>query len=52
MQLHRLLTAKGSTEMSEENKKQGIFLPQVAETAVRAVGKRHLGIHSRLIGFR
>lgn len=51
MQLHRLLTAKGSTEMSEENKEQGTFLPKVPETAVRAVGKRYLGISGHLICF-
>jgi hypothetical protein len=38
MQLHRLLTAKGSTKMSEENKEQGTFLPQVAEMPFRAIG--------------
>ena len=27
MQLHRLLTEKWSTEVSEKNKKQGAFLP-------------------------
>ena len=51
MQLHRLLTAKGSTEMPQENQKQGMFFPQVAETAVSAVGKGHLGVRGRLIGF-